>query len=281
MTVGDLQRYVDPPHHARQRGVHSPPYRQRAVLPPGNLRSSPERLSLLDALRDPEVNATLTQSRAPLRSRDHPHSNGGNQDSGTPSYDDHHHADQGIRDASPCSSSGPFEEDLGEAQVTFLSDEDVGPEDVSPQHVLDFRRQRLRLMRRRYEIEHWDHDDRRFGIDNENVNAEGDQNAAILDRLNALISRSRGDDKPHAEESHDEPFPTGVGVEKDMKDDRVTCVRFRIRTTKHKVAIKFDPPVSGRFILLKMWAGRSNVDVQSVIAKGYGSLRFFPAKEFR
>jgi hypothetical protein len=33
--------------------------------------------------------------------------------------------------------------------------------------------------------------------------------------------------------------------------------------------------------LLKLWAGKSNVDVQSVIVKGFAGPRFFPAMELR
>jgi hypothetical protein len=67
----------------------------------------------------------------------------------------------------------------------------------------------------------------------------------------------------------------------EISDPMVTRARFHIREGKYKIAIKFDPPVSGRFILIKLWANRSNVDVQSVIAKGFGGSRFFPAIEFR
>ena len=59
----------------------------------------------------------------------------------------------------------------------------------------------------------------------------------------------------------------------------VTTAHFHISPHKNKVALQFDPPLSGRFLLLKLCAdpGRSNVDVQSVIAVGYGGGRFFPA----
>ena len=73
------------------------------------------------------------------------------------------------------------------------------------------------------------------------------------------------------------------------KDPNVTCAHFSIKPGKHKVALHFDPGISGRFILVKVWAemgvvggGRArNVDVQSIIAKGYGGCRFFPAREVR
>ncbi|KAK0931647.1 hypothetical protein LTR29_016281 [Friedmanniomyces endolithicus] len=94
-------------------------------------------------------------------------------------------------------------------------------------------------------------------------------------------------------------------------DDGVTRARFRIREGKHKVSLKFSPAVSGRFVLLSLWghagddrdasagAGRDagtgrdgflgasswgvlegggNVDVQSVVLKGYGGGRFFPSR---
>ncbi|KAB5570370.1 hypothetical protein GE09DRAFT_1055227 [Coniochaeta sp. 2T2.1] len=43
----------------------------------------------------------------------------------------------------------------------------------------------------------------------------------------------------------------------------------------NKCTIKFDPPVSGRFLLLKMWSSRNNVniDIQGVTVKGFAGPR--------
>ncbi|KAJ5169184.1 uncharacterized protein N7482_004778 [Penicillium canariense] len=59
--------------------------------------------------------------------------------------------------------------------------------------------------------------------------------------------------------------------------------RFFIEREKSMVSIKFDPPPSGRFILIKLWSPRSdgNIDIQSVIAHGYAGPRFFPSGGFR
>ncbi|GAB0137922.1 hypothetical protein EsDP_00006173 [Epichloe bromicola] len=61
----------------------------------------------------------------------------------------------------------------------------------------------------------------------------------------------------------------------------VPHARFYIEKKKSKCTIRFDPPVSGRFILLKMWSTRhdaaSNIDVQTVMAKGYAGPRYFPS----
>jgi hypothetical protein len=61
--------------------------------------------------------------------------------------------------------------------------------------------------------------------------------------------------------------------------------RFFIERDKSKCTVRFDPPVSGRFILLKMWSPHhdrnGNIDIQSVVAKGYAGLRFFPAVALR
>ncbi|KAI1431947.1 hypothetical protein GGR50DRAFT_677114 [Xylaria sp. CBS 124048] len=56
--------------------------------------------------------------------------------------------------------------------------------------------------------------------------------------------------------------------------------RFFIKRDKSRCTIHFDPPISGRFILLKMWNPRNthdNIDIQAVIAKGYAGPRFFPS----
>lgn len=60
--------------------------------------------------------------------------------------------------------------------------------------------------------------------------------------------------------------------------------KFLIQHHKSQCKITFDPPISGRFILLKMWSSRheeegSNVDIQSVIAKGFVGPRYFPTVE--
>ncbi|KAI1268557.1 hypothetical protein F5Y18DRAFT_375867 [Xylariaceae sp. FL1019] len=61
--------------------------------------------------------------------------------------------------------------------------------------------------------------------------------------------------------------------------------RFHIEHNKSKCTIRFDPPVSGRFILLKMWNPRrhanENIDIQAVICKGYAGPRFCPSIELR
>ncbi|KAK3357112.1 hypothetical protein B0T25DRAFT_147369 [Lasiosphaeria hispida] len=57
--------------------------------------------------------------------------------------------------------------------------------------------------------------------------------------------------------------------------------RFHIEKDKNKCTISFDPPVSGRFILLKMWSPHhdpsKNIDIQAVIAKGFAGPRYFPS----
>ncbi|KAI3337344.1 hypothetical protein HD806DRAFT_528914 [Xylariaceae sp. AK1471] len=61
--------------------------------------------------------------------------------------------------------------------------------------------------------------------------------------------------------------------------------RFYIERHKSRCTIRFDPPVSGRYILLKMWNPRrnphANIDIQAVVAKGFAGPRFFPSIELR
>ncbi|MCJ1260188.1 hypothetical protein MMC22_000047 [Lobaria immixta] len=55
--------------------------------------------------------------------------------------------------------------------------------------------------------------------------------------------------------------------------------RFFIEREKSMISIKFEPLVSGRFILLKLWspAENQNIDIQSIVAHGFAGPRFFPA----
>lgn len=61
--------------------------------------------------------------------------------------------------------------------------------------------------------------------------------------------------------------------------------RFLIERRKSTCTIRFDPPVTGRFILFKMWNSHhdssSNIDIQSVIAKGFSGPRYFPSVQLR
>jgi len=61
--------------------------------------------------------------------------------------------------------------------------------------------------------------------------------------------------------------------------------KFFIERGKSKCKVRFDPPVSGRFILLKMWSPQQgpegNIDIQSVVARGWAGTRFFPAVKMR
>lgn len=72
----------------------------------------------------------------------------------------------------------------------------------------------------------------------------------------------------------------GYGGRENIGDDKVTCARFSIEKGKHRVAIRFEPALSARFVMLKLWAGsgRGNVDVQSVVAMGFGGGRIFVSK---
>lgn len=60
----------------------------------------------------------------------------------------------------------------------------------------------------------------------------------------------------------------------------VPHAKFFIERDKSKCTIKFSTPISGKYILLKLWSpdGRSdgNIDIQSVVAKGFAGPRFFP-----
>lgn len=81
--------------------------------------------------------------------------------------------------------------------------------------------------------------------------------------------------------------------------------KFYIEKEKNRCTIKFDPPISGRYILLKMYhptyvsreqvlmdyscgtradfelMNRSNIDVQGVFAKGFAGPRYFPSADLR
>lgn len=57
--------------------------------------------------------------------------------------------------------------------------------------------------------------------------------------------------------------------------------KFFIEKGKNRCTIKFDPPVSGRYILLKMYHPSDNIDIQGVFAKGFAGPRYFPSVDLR
>ncbi|KAL8655431.1 MAG: hypothetical protein Q9226_003054 [Calogaya cf. arnoldii] len=73
------------------------------------------------------------------------------------------------------------------------------------------------------------------------------------------------------------------GQEKQNADVLLPHAVIFIGKSKSMVSIKFDPPVSGKFILLKLWSPTKdqNIDIQSIIAYGFAGPRFFPAIELR
>lgn len=291
MTLQDLDKYIDPPVHARRVGLDTPPYYRNRV----DLRSSPERLSLAEALRDPDIDAA--HSRRAWR--------GPGMDSADPDLEARQGSYYGedfrfgsVDPEAHCeipsfiSDEGPDFITNGEGEhmpVTVISDDEVGSEDISTQEVLEWRSQRLRLMRRRRDLEPMDRSYERWaGLQGLRfaANDNDPDQASSLSYLDHLMARSRMADVPQSREDTpkrgENRTPERTGVELDAeKDDKVTCARFRIRSDKHKVAIKFEPAISGRFILLKLWANKSNVDVQSIIAKGFGGCRYFPAVQAR
>ncbi|KAH8702581.1 hypothetical protein BGW36DRAFT_373140 [Talaromyces proteolyticus] len=59
--------------------------------------------------------------------------------------------------------------------------------------------------------------------------------------------------------------------------------QFFIKRENSMVSIKFDPPPSGRFILIKLFSPRSggNIDIESIMVHGFAGTRYFPSLEFR
>ena len=99
-------------------------------------------------------------------------------------------------------------------------------------------------------------------------------------------NNNNNDNKFSNGSSHAHSFPPGSSSSNPNdpdSDPRVTRAYFRMRPKKNAVTINFKPALSGCFILLKLWGARDagTVDVQSVVAMGFGGCRFFPATEMR
>ncbi|KAK2845296.1 hypothetical protein FQN49_005858 [Arthroderma sp. PD_2] len=66
-------------------------------------------------------------------------------------------------------------------------------------------------------------------------------------------------------------------------DTMLPIARFSIEHERAAVQIRFNPPVSARYILIKMWApfNPGRMDIESIIAHGFAGPRFFPSQEPR
>jgi hypothetical protein len=279
MDVKDLRNYQDPPRpiHARLGGIHEQPYnRYRGI------QASPEQLTLSDALRDPEIATAADRSFSPF-----PQEEPDDQADEDPYYGSEIFGQtepEAYCDipSPPSNAAHTTLSDGGSLSFTLVStDEESGPEDNSPQEVLDYRLQRLRRMSRRQDMDDWEPPGPSWAASQ--VDARH-RNAARSLMPWILPPRPR----PGGHRSHSPPPPENQNQGRSQRpkapdlatnDPNVQAARFSIKRNKSRVTVKFDPPISGRYILLKLYAGKSNVDVQSVVAKGYAGPRFFPAMQ--
>lgn len=106
-----------------------------------------------------------------------------------------------------------------------------------------------------------------------------------LHRSNAQRRRETASNITLAEVAEASQIATQEAVQAVGGELMVPHARFFIERDKSKCTIRFEPPVSGRFILLKMWSPHhspsGNIDVQSVVANGFAGPRFFPDVTYR
>jgi hypothetical protein len=77
--------------------------------------------------------------------------------------------------------------------------------------------------------------------------------------------------------------PSRIAPTEDATDPEAGLIephaRFFIARHKNKITIKFHPPISGKYVLLKLWSPThdGNIDIESVQLYGFSGPRFFPA----
>lgn len=116
-----------------------------------------------------------------------------------------------------------------------------------------------------------------------------DETIAAYDENSSLGPRARRRDTASnitlAEAAEASQIATQEAVKAVGGELMVPHARFFIERDKSKCTVRFDPPVTGRFILLKMWSPHhspsGNIDIQSVVVKGYCGPRLFPAVSLR
>ncbi|EFR00746.1 hypothetical protein MGYG_03751 [Nannizzia gypsea CBS 118893] len=77
--------------------------------------------------------------------------------------------------------------------------------------------------------------------------------------------------------------PAAEALHSQESETMQPVARFSIEHERAAVQIRFNPPVSARYILIKMWApfNPGRMDIESIIAHGFAGPRFFPAQEPR
>ncbi|KAI9677530.1 MAG: hypothetical protein M1817_006484 [Caeruleum heppii] len=72
-------------------------------------------------------------------------------------------------------------------------------------------------------------------------------------------------------------------ISAERRDIRAPHAYFLLREGKSSCSMTFEPPVSGRLLLVKLWnpSQLENIDVESIVVKGFAGPRFFPATELR
>ena len=282
MDIKDLRTYQDPPYYARRSGrVHEQPYnRYRGI------QASPEQLTLSDALRDPEIATATNRGFSPFP-RDDSEAAGDEEPMSVAEFFGQTASEARCDIPSPPDEPQQMIFSENSIPFTLLSDEESGPEDASPPEVLNYRhRRRLRERRTHHDMDDWEPTDPTWSysradgtVVHRNAPRGGSPWGLQTGRLEALLTRAR----PLLSPSPDAPNQRGMERTRTpqpaVDDPNVQAARFHIKRGKSKVTVKFDPPVSARYILLKLWAGKSNVDVQSVIVKGFAGPRFFPAMQ--
>jgi hypothetical protein len=87
-------------------------------------------------------------------------------------------------------------------------------------------------------------------------------------------------------------FPRKIELEEADEDESrvpgsealLPHARFFIQNKRNAVSIKFDPPIAGKYVLLKLWSPhgeRDNIDIQNVSVYGFAGPRFIPAIKFK
>ncbi|KAL5342984.1 hypothetical protein BJX70DRAFT_355346 [Aspergillus crustosus] len=134
------------------------------------------------------------------------------------------------------------------------SDEDNSPDTRAYNSRRRELQRRVRAMRRQYAMEQ----------------DESPQRRHIPNTIQPVPPRAPS--APSAPRSRATTHPASAGLMKPL-------AQFFIKRPKSSVSLVFDPPPSGRYILIKLWSpfNAGNIDIQSVMAHGFAGPRFFPA----
>ncbi|KAK8170045.1 hypothetical protein IWX90DRAFT_485917 [Phyllosticta citrichinensis] len=115
------------------------------------------------------------------------------------------------------------------------------------------------------------------------ASSEDDDYEEDARQMNLLWDHRSRTTSSHSPRTQRRNSPSKVEPDEGVGDVLAPHARFFMQGPTSKITIRFDPPVSGKYVLLKLWSPvrHGNIDIEHIAVHGYAGPRSFPACEMR